>query len=104
MEMVQGETNSMRKSAKLGWSKISVCILITALSGCAGTSMSWPTSQPRVPVMTGSADPYTPTAQNCISIKQATPSQFVCHGKVYTAQQLQKIRETGVNEVASSSH
>jgi hypothetical protein len=30
---------------------------------------------------------------NCINIKQATPSQFVCNGKVYTANQLRDLRE-----------
>jgi hypothetical protein len=92
----------MQRLVNLGWLKISGFVLMIALSGCAGNSINWPTSEPKAP--TASSDPYIPTAQDCISIKQATPSQFVCHGKVYTAQQLQKIRETGVNNLASSGH
>lgn len=82
----------MRKLVKLVSSTIPACTVMMVVSGCAGTSMTWPGSEPQAPVATAS-DPYIPTARNCISIKQATPSQFVCHGKVYTAAQLQKIRE-----------
>jgi hypothetical protein len=107
----QGRNEFMQKIVNLGWLGISGFVLIVALSGCAGgnsmnwpgDSINWPTSEPKAPAMT-SSNGYIPRAQDCISIKQATPSQFVCHGKVYTAQQLQKIRETGIDPVASSSH
>ena len=94
----------MHKIVNLRWSTICGGVLMVALSACAGTSMTWPTTEPRLPAMSSSApDPYIPKVQDCISIKQATPSQYVCHGKVYTAQQLQKIRENPTS-VAESSH
>ena len=34
----------------------------------------------------------TPRAEDCMIIQQATPSKFVCDGKVYTAVQLADIR------------
>ena len=71
---------------------LAACALLITLNGCAGRSVTWPGSQPAAPLM-ASDGKYFPSAQNCISIKQATPSQFVCHGKVYTAQQLLKLRE-----------
>ena len=92
----------MQKLLNLGWSGMAAGALMVALSGCAGTSMTWPTTQPHVPVMT-SSNAHIPTAQDCINIKQATPSQFVCHGKVYTAQQLQKIREDAAKGTSASS-
>jgi len=91
----------MQKHLNLRWSAMAACVLMIGLSGCASTSMTWPTTQPQAPVTTSSS--YIPTAQDCISIKQATPSQFVCHGKVYTAQQLQKIRENAAKGTLASS-
>ena len=73
--------------------------LLITLSGCAGNSMNWPgnsidwpTTQPAAP-MTDAAGKRIPRAQDCLSIKQATPSQFVCNGKVYTGLELRKLRE-----------
>ena len=43
--------------------------------------------------MTDAAGKRFPRAQDCLSIKQATPSQFVCNGKVYTGLELRKLRE-----------
>ncbi len=78
---------------------LATCALLITLSGCAGSSLSWPpprlnwpTTQPAAPAMDASGKPF-PNAQNCLSIKQATPSQFVCNGKVYTGLQLRKLRE-----------
>jgi len=44
------------------------------------------------------ADPFLqsgpePRVANCALIRQATPSQFVCDGKTYTATQLADIRD-----------
>jgi len=81
---------------------IAVCALITALSGCAGSSLTWPISQPTAPAMTSSGTPI-PRVQDCLSIKQATPSLFVCNGKVYTANELRKLREDQAAKAALAS-
>jgi hypothetical protein len=81
---------------------LAACALLIALSGCAGTSLSWPTTQPAAPAMGPSGKPF-PSAQNCINIKQATPSQFVCNGKTYTGLELRKLREDAANKGESPS-
>ena len=78
------------------------CALLITLSGCAGTSVNWPTTQPGAPAMEASGKPF-PRAQDCLNIKQATPSQFVCNGKVYTANQLRDLREDWAKGVSPSS-
>jgi hypothetical protein len=81
---------------------LAACALLITLSGCAGSSMSWPTSDPAAPAMASSGKRF-PRAQDCICIKQATPTQFVCNGKVYTANDLRKMREDAANGVSPSS-
>jgi hypothetical protein len=80
---------------------LAACALLITLSGCAGSSMQWPTTQPAAPTMDTTGKSF-PRAQNCLSIKQATPSQFVCNGKVYTANQLRKLREDAAKAASSS--
>ena len=72
---------------------LAACALLIMLSGCAGNSVNWPTSPPGAPTMDAAGKPFPNAQMNCISIKQATPSQFVCNGKVYTANQLRDKRE-----------
>jgi hypothetical protein len=79
---------------------LAACALLITLSGCAGSSMRWPGSSPAAPAYDAAGKPF-PAAQNCINIKQATPSQFVCNGKVYTAQQLLKLREDAAKGASS---
>jgi hypothetical protein len=67
--------------------------LLITLSGCASNSVNWPTTQPAAPAMDTAGKPFPNAQMNCINIKQATPSQFVCNGKVYTANQLRDLRE-----------
>lgn len=71
---------------------LAACAMLITLSGCAGSSLTWPGSPPAAPTYEASGKLF-PSAQNCINIKQATPSQFVCNGKVYTAQELMRLRE-----------
>jgi len=54
-----------------------------ALSGCA-----W-----RNPIL--SYGPY-PRVEDCAQIRQATPTEYVCDGKTYTAVQLSGIRNGAV--------
>ncbi len=76
--------------------------LLITLSGCAGRTVNWPTTQPAAPAMEASGKRF-PRAQDCLNIKQATPSQFVCNGKVYTANQLRDLREDWAKGVEPSS-
>jgi hypothetical protein len=77
------------------------CALLIIVGGCSGTSMTWPITQPS-PAMTADGKPI-PRVQDCLSIKQATPSQFVCNGKVYTANELRKLREDAAKAGSASS-
>ncbi len=81
---------------------LAVCALLITLGGCAGTSVNWPTTRPGAPGIEASGKPF-PRVQDCLSIKQATPSQFVCNGKVYTANQLRDLREDWAKGIAPSS-
>lgn len=84
------------------FTRMGACALLVALSGCAGTSMTWPTSPPVAPAMTASGKPI-PRAQDCLNIKQATPSLFICNGKQYTANELRKMRENAAQTGSPSS-
>ncbi len=76
--------------------------LLTTLGGCAGSSLAWPTSSPAAPTYESPGKLF-PSAQNCINIKQATPSQFVCNGKMYTGLQLRVIRENAAKGISPTS-
>ncbi len=78
------------------------CALLTTLSGCAGTSMAWPTTQPAVPAAASAADP-PPKVQDCIAINTGTPSKYVCGGKTYTSHELRKMREDAAKAASASS-
>ena len=58
---------------------LAVSMLIIALSGCAG----------RNPLL--SYGPH-PRAEECTQIQQATPTKYICDGKLYTSVQLSDIR------------
>jgi len=66
---------------------VAVGLWATALSGC------------------GSRNPFLsegpePRVEDCAQIRQATPSQYVCNGKTYTAVQLSDIRH-GLTPIAT---
>jgi hypothetical protein len=65
---------SVRASAILG------SLLTLVLAGCSG----------RNPFL--SYGP-TPRAEDCAQIQQATPTKYVCGGKIYTSVQLTNIRD-----------
>jgi hypothetical protein len=81
--------------------RLAACALLITLSSCAGTSLNWPSTQPAAPAMTSSGETF-PRAQDCLNIKQATPTIFVCNGKVYTANQLRDMREDADKERMAS--
>lgn len=70
---------------------LAACALLITLSGCAGSSVNWPGTQPQAPAM-ASDGKSIPNAQYCLNIKQSPP-QFVCNGKVYNGNQLRNMRE-----------
>jgi hypothetical protein len=55
-------------------------LLTLVLSGCAGTN----------PFLSSGPNPR---AEECAQIQQATPTRYVCGGKIYTSIQLTAIRE-----------
>ena len=55
-------------------------LLTLVFSGCAGTN-PFLSSGPR------------PRAEDCAQIQQATPTKYVCGGKIYTSIQLTAIRD-----------
>jgi len=73
-------------------SQIAVGVMLIALSGCAGTSMPWWTSQPAAPIATPGDKPI-PRVQDCVTIGTGTPSKYVCNAKTYTSHELRKLRE-----------
>lgn len=73
-----------------------------ALSGCAGTSRTWPTTQPAAPAVASSGTPV-PRVQDCIAINTGTPSKYVCGGKTYTSHELRKMREEAAKAASASS-
>jgi hypothetical protein len=80
---------------------IAACALAIALSGCAGTTLMWPSSQPAAPVQAAGDKPI-PKVQNCININSGTPSKYVCNGKTYTSHELRKLREDGAASAMAS--
>ncbi|MGO9057276.1 MAG: hypothetical protein ACLQU2_07795 [Candidatus Binataceae bacterium] len=81
---------------------MAACALLMALSGCAGTSLSWPTTQPAAPAVASSGTPV-PRVQDCIAINTGTPSKYVCGGKTYTSHELRKMREEQAAKAASAT-
>ncbi len=81
---------------------IAACALAIAISGCAGSSLSWPTTQPAAPMQTAGDKPV-PRVQDCININSGSPSKYVCGGKTYTSHELRKLREDAAAPSGSKS-
>jgi hypothetical protein len=62
-----------------GFRILSVAAVALSLSGCAGMTNPFLSSGPE------------PRVEDCAQIQQATPTRYVCDGKVYTSVQLDKI-------------
>lgn len=92
----------MRKQHQLHRNAIAACVLAIAVSGCAGSSLSWPTTQPAAPMQTAGDKPV-PKVQDCININSGTPSKYVCHGKTYTSHELRKAREEAATASSGKS-
>jgi hypothetical protein len=97
---IQGET-TMRNIHRLHRDAIAACALALAISGCAGSSLMWPTTQPSAPGQIAGDKPI-PRVQNCININSGTPSKYVCNGKTYTSHELRKLREDGASAAMAS--
>lgn len=84
---LQPEVEGLTKAARQGvqairsmrFRMIPATVLALALVGCAG----------RNPVL--SSGP-APRVEDCVQIQQATPTKYVCDGKLYTSIQLAAIR------------
>lgn len=84
---LQPEVEALTKAARQGsramrsmrFRMIAPTVVALALVGCAG----------RNPVL--SSGP-APRVEDCVQIQQATPTKYVCGGKVYTSVQLAAIR------------
>ncbi len=92
----------MRTHRKFHRSPLALCALALAISGCAGSSLAWPTSSPPAPLQTAGDTPI-PKVQDCININSGTPSKYVCHGKTYTSHELRKLREDAATASTSKS-
>ena len=71
-------SNGLRERRARG-ATIALAALLAGLCGCAENPFLQSGPEPRV--------------ANCALIRQATPSQYVCDGKTYTATQLADIRD-----------
>ncbi len=92
----------MSRQRKFYRRAIAACALAIAISGCAGSSLTWPTTQPAAPMQTAGDKPV-PRVQDCININSGTPSKYVCHGKTYTSHELRKAREDAATGSSSKS-
>jgi len=90
----------MKSQHRFTRSAIAACVLALALSGCAGSSMMWPSSPPARVQTAG--DKPVPRVQDCININSGTPSKYVCGGKVYTSHELRKLREDSASSSMAS--
>ncbi len=91
----------MTRQRRFQGSALAACALAFAMTGCAGSSLMWPSTSPTVPAATAGDTPI-PKVQDCININSGTPSKYVCNGKQYTSHELRKLREdAGKSSMAS---
>jgi hypothetical protein len=90
----------MKIQRKLYQYAMGASALLFTLSGCAGSSMMWPTSPPAAPAVSA-ADKPMPRAQDCLMIGTGTPPKYICNGKPYTGNELRKMREEGATSTAA---
>jgi hypothetical protein len=82
----------MYRSKFAAWAAVPVVTAVLSVMSCAAAA------QPR----SAKADPAPPALRDCGIVSIGSPSKYICHGKVYTAYQLQHLREKAAAQAGAA--